>query len=114
MADKEVMFYKGKKLGYIDFDRECYISERTKEHQFHIFNDGFGISTRVLDKLYEKNITKIIIIFEHKHLFWCDIDTLLCKGKDWNDKGDQQIILPLNFWNEEIFKEKQSLLVEEV
>lgn len=110
---KENIFFKGKLLGTVDTEREVYVSRRTKEHQFHIFGDGFGLSEKVIRRLYDLDVQKILINFEDRHLFWVKLDIFVCKGKDWNDNGDKQIILPLKFWNEDEIKFEQQMLVVE-
>lgn len=107
----EVLFFQGQKVGEINYEDRYYLSYRNRNHCFHIFNDGFGISEKVLDYLYQNKINKIIINFENKLLLSCDIDYFLIKSKEYSDNGDKQLILEGNLWNKEIIKTRQERLV---
>lgn len=109
---KNLIFLSQKLLGYIDEERNCYVSYRTRSHQFVKFGYGFGLSEGILDLLIAHQIDKIIIIFEKKKAYWTYPEVFLSKGIDWNDNGDKQLILPLKFWKQEaeVRKEIQRVL----
>lgn len=105
-------FLKNKKgiIGFIDYDKKIYFSRRDKTHQFRIFGMGFGLSINVLEKLEKEKIKTIVIEFCGIKKYCANTDTFLVYGHDWKDEKDQQIILPLKYFNQKHLEEKQLIL----
>jgi len=102
------VIFKNKIIGIIEND--TYISERTREHIFRKFGNGFGISAKVIDFLESKNISKVRIIFEGRHSLECSLDLFYCRGEQYKDGDDLQFILPNKFFNQKIVNEVQNVL----
>ena len=108
--NQEVIFFKGQKIGEINEEKSYYLSYRNHTHLFNIFNNGFGISEKVLDYLYSKNIKKIIINYENLFIYSIDIDSFIFKSKEYMDGIDKQLILEGQYWNKEIISDRQERL----
>jgi hypothetical protein len=103
----EVIFNK-KVIGFIEND--TYISHRTREHIFRKFENGFGISSKVIDFLESQNVNKVKIIFEDRHEFVCDLDLFYLRGFKYLDGEDEQMILPNKLFNKKIVTEVQTVI----
>ena len=78
---------------------DTYISHRDKsKHFFRIFI-GYGISSKVIDVLYDQGIRKIVIVEDNKRKFHSNIHDWFRADK-WidnsNDANDEQLILNIN------------------
>jgi hypothetical protein len=102
------VIFKNKIIGRIEND--TYISERTREHIFRKFENGFGISSKVIDYLESQGVTTVRIIFENIHTFECPINFFYIKGIEYKDGEDSQLILPNKFFNQKIVNEVQNVL----
>ena len=107
----ERICYRGKEIGKIYHDKECYVSPRTIAHKFRKFGEGFGMSESLLDYLQKCGISIVIINYCGREGYVATVDDFIVKGEDWEDKGDKQIILPLKYWKKEIKYEKQGKLI---
>ena len=94
---KEDVCFKGKKIGYIETDKKCYVTFKTKDHYFRNF-DGFGASMKLLDYLQEKGIDTFIVNYNNEDFYYVDIDTFIIKGHEWLEGDDEQLILNINYW----------------
>ena len=97
---RQNFFYNHKLVGQINVEEKTYYTYRNDYHVFHIFGEGFAISEAVLDSLIENGINEIIINYKNLRVYHCDIDIMLAKGEDYNDKGDKQIVLPRRYWRQ--------------
>lgn len=101
---------KHKIVGTMDTEKGIYVSHRTREHIFRKFN-GFGLSLSIIEYLYKNEIKYIIINFEDKQSFWTELKNFVMHGKEFNDAGDLQYILNMDFWKTgEIKTEEQKHL----
>jgi hypothetical protein len=100
--------YKNYKIiGYIDTEKSIYISDRTRQHIFLKYGNGFGISVKVLDLLESQGIKLIIIRFEDNNLLSAPLDSFLVHGIEYNDFSDKQLILPFVYFNKKRVDERQ-------
>ncbi len=97
---KEKFLFKGKIIGEVDLEKKYYITHRTREHVFRKFGNGFGLSTKVIDALYERDIELIVINFEGKEFLWVHIDRFAFKGETWKDGDDEQLVLAREHWQD--------------
>jgi hypothetical protein len=104
----EPIFYKGKKIGEVNLEKSYYISYRTDEHIFRIFEDGFGISEKIIDKLDALGIKQILINFKDQELFITSLDRFIIFSKPYSDGEDKQLILPRSHF----FKQKPNYTQE--
>jgi len=84
-AETYVVFYKGRKTGYIIDKRDFkyYVTRRKfNEHYFRIY-DGYGISATILSILKKNGVDKIVIIEENDE----GERLLISKLEDWFEKG---------------------------
>jgi len=115
MARVKPIYFKGRKLGEIHYDENVYISERTyRDHYFYI-HDGYGISLWVLDILQGEGIDKVrFYILDKKEVLQAQTAQFLVNGIDWTDftfgKKDEQLVLPLNFFNKKVSSTQQMRL----
>ena len=100
-----------KNCGFINWKHHSYISKRFKEHQFHKFGEGFGMSVVILDYLREKGIETVIVVFLGQFLK-ATVSDFYEKGVIYRDGNDVQSILGLSeFRITENIEEKQEKLV---
>ena len=85
-------------IGHIDFDEQIYFTNRRKRHKFKIFGDGFGLSASLLDRLIHLKIEKVVVIYESYLELEATVEDFIYHGFDWNEDGDNQLILPLCKW----------------
>lgn len=97
-------------IGNIDKERGMYVSDRSSIHIFKKFGNGFGLSVGILDLLESHGIKKIMIRFENKYEFFTTTDAFLVHGISWNDLGDEQLILPFEYFNRKNVEERQVAL----
>ena len=109
MQNKEYLKSKKGTLGYIDYNKGCYISYRNENHFFYKFN-GFGVSVKLLDYLTEKNINRIIINYLDREIYFAYTDDFIVKGDAWTDGNDEQLILNLKHWRKKIKDDRQICL----
>jgi len=113
MGDKSMIekIKKGdKEIGFINYEKNRYVSPRTESHKFRMFGNGFGVSVKLVDYLLEKNIEWIVIDFGRGRYYLARVLDFINKGETWNDNGDDQLILPLNKFNQESTTEVQKQL----
>jgi hypothetical protein len=112
MADVKKEFIKSEKgtLGYIDYPNKIYVSFRTRNHKFHMFGDGFGMSVSLLDYLQKRGIPTVVINFENAMYYIATVNSFVLNGEWWNDNGDEQLILPLSMFNKTTKTEVQTVL----
>lgn len=105
------VLFKNKIIGRIEND--TYISERTREHIF-LKNNGFGISSKVINNLKENGVKKVRIIFENNQFLECPLDLFYEEGLRYvdikNGEEDIQYILPNKFFNQKIVNEVQTVI----
>lgn len=98
--------YQNKVFGYIRND--CYITSRTRDHLFRIFGNGFGVSEAIIGMLKTHGVHTIVIKYEGTNVFLLSIYEF--EKHAWNytdtseniiDKGDKQLVCPLEFWKTE-------------
>lgn len=102
------VIFKNKIIGIIEND--TYVSERTREHIFRKFENGFGISSKVIDYLESQGVINVKIIFENMHTFECPLNFFYIKGIEYKDGDDLQFILPNKFFNQKIVNEVQTVI----
>ena len=99
------IFFSGKLIGKIDYERGVYLSYRNEKHKFHMWGDGFGLSVKILDLLISENIEYIVINYCNKEGYITPIASFLVNGISWKDKSfgveEEQLILPLKFFKKE-------------
>ena len=88
----------GKIIGWMDVDNSRYVSDRSKETFFYKHN-GFGLSLRVLNLLKQYDIKEVIIRYEGIKELKCLVSDFFEYGKRWTDNLDEQLILPLEYFN---------------
>lgn len=103
------IFFQGKKIGEIFEEKKCFVTERNRHHQFKIFKDGFGASLKLIDFLLEKNIIWFIINYEDAEAYFCEVNDFLLHGKDYDNQGDKQLILPGDRWERRLNYEQITL-----
>lgn len=93
MDKKFNLHYKGKFVGFIDFNRQVYCTHRTKDTFFYQY-EGFGISLGIFDILEKYGIKDINIVYQAR-IYPSTTDQFLVKGTQYEWKGDTQLILPI-------------------
>ncbi len=107
---KTTVFFKKKKIGVVDSERNAYLTYRNDNHVFHKFGEGFGVSIGVLDLLRQKEIEYVIVNFKNMKAYVAQTVDFLVLGEDYKDGNDVQLILPLKYWNKKPMEEFQSAL----
>lgn len=107
MKPRRDLFFRGRKLGHIDYSDRTYKSERLFERHFYFKFDGYGISQNVLDVLEKENIEKVkLFITDRNEVLETTTGMFLVKGIEVKDdtfgKEEVQLILPMKFWNKKI------------
>lgn len=96
----------GKITGIIKKEEQKYITYRNKEkHTFKKYS-GYGISKEIIRILKDENIQKIIIIEKNEKqgtqkLLKTTLPKLEEKGITYKNNKDEQLILPLSYWETE-------------
>ena len=73
----------------MDTDNSIYVSDRNKNHVFHIFGNGFGLSLRVLNLLKQYDIKEVIIRYEGIKELKCLVSDFFEYGKRWTDNRQE-------------------------
>ena len=110
LADRPVR-YKNKIIGVIR--NKKYVKTCTKEH-FMIKHNGFGISTKILDRLKELTVNEIEIIYNGvrgKKKYLSRLSNWLNSTKFSEYDGDAQLFLSLNDMENKPIQETQMKLI---
>lgn len=94
--------YLGKCIGAVDLENKIFVTKRSAEHFFIKYENGLGLSVKVIDFLLDQNIEKVIIRFDNYEDIWVYVVDFISKANPYthteDGKIDEQLILPLKFW----------------
>jgi len=77
--------------------RDIYVTRRSEKYHYFRKFQGYGISQEVLDKL-PPNVKTVLFVIRGDHSltrFATTIEDIRNKAVEWFDKGDRQLIMPL-------------------
>ena len=84
-------------VGYIDYEASIYYTKRLNKNIMKSYY-GFGISVPILEYLIEEGIKYIVVVCDNKN-YHVSVTRFYLLGFDHQDYNDQQIILPMSYFD---------------